>query len=160
MPSVPSAFCLIAIAIRFFSALVSLRAASIFRLTSLCSLRASSRFSARVPMPSSLDTCSSLCKLVMESVPISTWTEDKKISSHVQYVEMFMQSLQAMVNHITNPSYIIHPSALTCVGGCWVAKPRSNLRMKGRAGLERNFFHTSASRLRRRSSEEEMGFRQ
>lgn len=35
----------------------------------------------------------------------------------------------------------------TCVGGCWVAKPRSNLRMKGRAGRERNFFQTSASRL-------------
>lgn len=37
----------------------------------------------------------------------------------------------------------------TWVGGCWVAKPRSNLRMKGRAGLERNFFQTSASRLKR-----------
>lgn len=83
MPSVPRAFCLMAIAIRFFSALVSLRAASIFRLTSLCSLRASRRFSASVPMPSSLDTCSSLCKLVIESVPISTWTEDKKASSNV-----------------------------------------------------------------------------
>lgn len=72
MPRVPRAFCLIAIAIRFFSALVSLRAASIFKLTSLCSLRASRRFSARVPMPSSLDTCSSLCKFVIESVPMST----------------------------------------------------------------------------------------
>lgn len=72
MPSVPRAFCLMAIAIRFFSDLVSLRAASIFRLTSLCSLSASRRFSASVPMPSSLDTCSSLCKLVIESVPIST----------------------------------------------------------------------------------------
>lgn len=72
MPRVPRAFCLMAIAIRFFSALVSLRAASIFRFTSLCSLSASKRFSARVPMPSSLDTCSSLCKLVIESVPIST----------------------------------------------------------------------------------------
>lgn len=40
----------------------------------------------------------------------------------------------------------------TCVGGCWVAKPRSNLRMKGRAGLERNFFQTSASRLKRGDS--------
>lgn len=75
MPNVPRAFCLMAIAIRFFSALVSLRAASIFRLTSLCSLSASRRFSARVPMPSSLDTCSSLCKLVIESVPISTYTK-------------------------------------------------------------------------------------
>jgi len=47
----------------------------------------------------------------------------------------------------------------TCVGGCWVAKPRSNLRMKGRAGLERNFFQTSASRLMREWREqEENGF--
>ncbi len=73
IPSVPRAFCLIAMAMRFFSARVSLRAASIFRLTSACSLSASRRFSAKVPIPSSLDTCSSLCKLVIESVPISIY---------------------------------------------------------------------------------------
>lgn len=81
IPSVPRAFCLIAMAMRFFSARVSLRAASIFRLTSACSLRASRRFSAKVPIPSSLDTCSSLCKLVIESVPISIYNKKRWFNS-------------------------------------------------------------------------------
>lgn len=95
MPSVPRAFCLMAIAIRFFSALVSLRAASIFRFTSLCSLSASKRFSARVPMPSSLDTCSSLCKLVIESVPISTWPTKRR--RKVQLAGCFQTNKQKML---------------------------------------------------------------
>lgn len=132
MPSVPRAFCLMAIAIRFFSALVSRRAASILSFTSLCSLRASRRFSARVPIPSSLDTCSSLCKLVIESVPMSTCEVEKcGVTPSYSVLDFF--------------SHLIFS---TCVGGCWVAKPRSSLRMKGRAGLERNFFQTSASRLK------------
>lgn len=141
MPSVPRAFCLMAIAIRFFSARVSLRAASIFKFTSLCSLSASRRFSASVPMPSSLDTCSSLCKLVIESVPMSAWERRRED----------VQSYQLTSQHTrrTEPSAAERSAAPTCVGGCWVAKPRSNLRMKGRAGLERNFFQTSASRLMR-----------
>lgn len=88
-----------AIAIRFFSALVSLRAASIFRLTSLCSLSASRRFSASVPMPSSLDTCSSLCKLVIESVPISTWAEEKNT---VKRVRRFLV-LELLMQHFYRP---------------------------------------------------------
>lgn len=85
MPRVPRAFCLMAMAMRFFSARVSLRAASIFLFTSGCSLRASSRFSARVPIPSSLDTCSNLCRLVIESVPIRTYqkrTSEIEVPSH------------------------------------------------------------------------------
>ena len=164
MPSVPRAFCLMAIAIRFFSALVSLRAASIFRLTSLCSLSASRRFSASVPMPSSLDTCSSLCKLVIESVPISTWAGEKRTSSQKKKkIPSLPAGSNISMNVITHnypEKSVFHCWALdrpsgatetfsTCVGGCWVAKPRSNRRMKGRAGLERNFFQTSASRLTR-----------
>lgn len=83
MPRVPRAFCLMAMAMRFFSARVSLRAASIFLFTSGCSRRASSRFSARVPMPSSLDTCSSLCRLVMESVPIRTYQKRSSETWHL-----------------------------------------------------------------------------
>ncbi|TNN76528.1 hypothetical protein EYF80_013178 [Liparis tanakae] len=79
MPSVPRAFCLMAMAIRFFSDLVSLRAASIFRLTSLCSLSASKRFSASVPMPSSLDTCSSLCKLLPKG---QVWDDTQQTLQH------------------------------------------------------------------------------
>lgn len=37
--------------------------------------------------------------------------------------------------------------SVTCVGGCWVARPRSSLRINGSAGRARNFFQTSASRL-------------
>lgn len=143
MPSVPRAFCLMAIAIRFFSARVSLRAASIFKFTSPCSLSASRRFSASVPMPSSLDTCSSLCKLVIESVPMSTWGQDEKTSSYIHVLSVPPRSVSQLQSSF--PFEIFR----TCVGGCWVAKPRSNLRMKGRAGLERNFFQTSASRLMR-----------
>lgn len=99
MPRVPRAFCLMAIAIRFFSALVSLRAASIFKLTSLCSLRASRRFSARVPMPSSLDTCSSLCKFVIESVPMSTYTKEDDS-------ELLRRQVQAFTNLIFSGNHV------------------------------------------------------
>ena len=86
MPSVPRAFCLMAMAMRFFSARVSRRAASIFRLTLACSRSASSRFSASVPMPSSLDTCSNLWRLVMESVPISAWRGETRAWERVYRV--------------------------------------------------------------------------
>ncbi len=135
IPSVPRAFCLIAMAMRFFSARVSLRAASIFGLTSACSLSASRRFSAKVPIPSSLDTCSSLCKLVIESVPISIYK--RRIDDLCLYRDTAWNK-----NKIKN-SY----KSVTCVGGCRVARPRSSLRINGSAGRARNFFQTSASRL-------------
>ncbi len=135
IPSVPRAFCLIAMAMRFFSARVSLRAASIFGLTSACSLSASRRFSAKVPIPSSLDTCSSLCKLVIESVPISIYK--RRIDDLCLYRDT------AWNKNKIKTSY----KSVTCVGGCRVARPRSSLRINGSAGRARNFFQTSASRL-------------
>lgn len=133
MPSVPSAFCLMAMAMRFFSARVSLRAASIFLFTSGCSRRASSRFSARVPMPSSLDTCSSLCRFVMESVPIRTY---EKRTSERYVMELWRQpstearSKPSTISQCAQPVscggslpprpsqyFNISPSAQVCVTG-------------------------------------------
>lgn len=145
---------------RFFSARVSFRAASIFLLTSGCSRRASSKFSARVPIPSSLDTCSSLWRLVMESVPIRAceairWMKNE-CNIHRGKAGVWLGHLLALNNepipvvgsHWREETGVAWPCRkLTCVGGCWMANPRSSRKIKGRAGRERNFFQISASRL-------------
>ena len=121
MPRVPRAFCLIAMAMRFFSARVSLLAASIFLFTSGCSRRASSRFSARVPMPSSLDTCSSLCRFVMESVPIRTCKE--RISE--MYVSSYRGSSKLLREPVIQAQSILHNQSKCTSLSHWLHRGQS-----------------------------------